>query len=61
MVAMICLFTAATAWCDEPIKIHVCPPTDVQVREYVALRGRCPSGAQVQILSGGGGPPVFPQ
>ena len=47
-----CLFTLATAWHDGPIKIHVCPPTGAQVREYVALRGRHPSSDQVPIPSG---------
>ena len=52
MVAMTHLFTAAMAWHDKPINMCVCPPTAAQVREHVALRGRLPSGAQVQISSG---------
>ena len=52
MRATICLITAATVWHDEPIKIHVHPPIGALVREYVALRGRHPCGAQVQILGG---------
>ena len=39
-------------WHNEPIKIHGHPPMGTQVREYMALRGRCPSFAQVQILGG---------
>ena len=39
-------------WHDEAIQIHVHPPTDTQVREYVASRGRHPSGAHAQIPAG---------
>ena len=46
------LFTVATVWHDEPIKICVHPPTGARVREYVVSRGRCPSGAPTQILGG---------
>ena len=46
------LFTVVMAWHDESIKIHICSPTGAQVREYVALKGRCPSGTQAQILDG---------
>ena len=52
MMAVMCLFTAAMVWCNEPIKIHVHPPTGVQLGEYIALRDRHPSGAQAQILGG---------
>ena len=52
MMAMMHLFTLAMVWHDEPIKIHMHLPTDAQVKEYVALRGRHPSGAQTQIPSG---------
>ena len=47
-----CLFTVAKVWHDESIKIHVCPPADTHVREYVASRDRHPSGAQALIMSG---------
>ena len=52
MMAVMCLFTVATVWHDEPMKFHVCPPTGTQVREYVAVRGRHPSGTQAQIPVG---------
>ena len=46
---MIHLFAVAMVWHDKPIKLHVCPPTDAQVRQHVAMRDRCPSGTQVQV------------
>ena len=49
LMAMICLFGGAIAWYNEPIRLHIHPPTGTQVREYVAVRGRCPSGTQAQI------------
>ena len=52
MMASMHLSTVAMVWHDEPIRIHVCPPTGAQAREYVASRGRCPSGTQAKILSG---------
>ena len=52
MMAVICLFTAAMVWHDEPIKICVHPPMGAQVREYVVLRGRHPSSAQAQMQGG---------
>ena len=64
MSATMCLFTVAMDWCNEPIMIHACPPTGAQLRGYVASRGRHPSGAQAQILSGRwspGLPPVSPR
>ena len=48
MMAMMCLLAVAMAWCDEPIRLHICPPTGTQVREYVALRGKHPYGIKVQ-------------
>ena len=41
-----CLFCVATAWCNEPIRLHIHPPIGTQVREYVTVRGRHPSGTQ---------------
>ena len=52
MIATTCLFMLAMVWHDEPIKICVCPPMGTQVREYVALRGICFSGAHALILEG---------
>ena len=52
MMPVTCLYTVAMVWHDEPIKIHVCPPKGAQVRKYVALRGRPPSGAHAQIPRG---------
>ena len=36
----------AMAWHDEPIRLCICPPTNTYLRDYVAVRGRCPSGTQ---------------
>ena len=52
MLATMHLFTVAMVWHHEPIEIHVCPPRGTQVREYMASRGRHPSGTQVPIMSG---------
>ena len=46
------LFTAASVWHGESIKVHVCPSAGAQVREYVTSRSRYPSGVQTPILSG---------
>ena len=46
------LFAVAMVWQHEPIKLHICPPTGTQVREYVAMRGRHASGVQAQIPGG---------
>ena len=52
MMAVMHLFTVGMVWHNEPIKIHIHPPTGAQVREYMALRGRHPSSALTQILGG---------
>ena len=44
------LLGAATAWCNEPIRLCTHPPTITYIRDYVAVRGRCPSSAQVLTL-----------
>ena len=38
------------ALCDEPVRLHIHPPTGTEVREYVTARGRHPSKAQSQAL-----------
>ena len=43
-------FGPAMAWCNYPIRLHICPPTSIQFRKCVAGRGRCPSGAEAQML-----------
>ena len=52
MMATMHLFTVAMVWHDEPIRLCIRPHTGTQVREYVALRGRCLSGTQAQIPGG---------
>ena len=44
-MAMMHLLGAATVWCEEPIKLHVHPPSNAQAREYVAARGQLPLAA----------------
>ena len=46
MLAMVHLVTMVTAWHDEPIKLHTCPPTTTHLRAYVIGMGACPSGTQ---------------
>ena len=48
LMAMIHLLCVAMVWHDEPIKLSVCPPTNAQAREYVAVRGQHPSSTQAQ-------------
>ena len=52
MMATVPPYMVAMSLHDEPIQICVHQPTGTQGREYVALRGRCPSGTQVQIQGG---------
>ena len=56
-MAMIHLFTAATAWHNEPIKIHVCPPTGKGV---CGLNGQMPLWCSGADLKGVGGPQTSP-
>ena len=46
------LFAAAMVWYDEPVKLHIHLPIGTQVRDYMATRGRWPSGNKVQIPGG---------
>ena len=46
LTATTCLLSVVIVWHNEPIKLHVHPPTNTQAREYVAARGQCPSGTQ---------------
>ena len=32
------------------LELPICPSTSTQVRQYMTVRGRCPSGTQAQIL-----------
>ena len=38
------LLGVAMAWYNESTRLHSCPPTNAHLRDYVAARGRCPSG-----------------
>ena len=46
MLAEAHLVTKAMAWHDEPIKLHMHPPSTTHQRAYVAGRNACPSGTQ---------------
>ena len=46
MMTMMHLLGVAMAWHDEPIRLHIHPPTNTHLRDYVAVRGRHPSGTQ---------------
>ena len=46
MLATVCLVTKATAWHDESIKLHTCPPSTTHLRAYAAGRNAHPSGTQ---------------
>ena len=50
MMALMHLSGATMMWHNKPIRHCIHPPTSTQVREYVAVRGRCPSSAQTQTL-----------
>ena len=58
MVAMMHLFGMAMAWHHDPIRLCIHPPTSTQVREYVAARGRNPSGNPCTDPGWRGGVPV---
>ena len=49
LMAAMHLLDVDTAWHDKPIRLHIHPPTNTKVRDYIAVRGRCPSGAHVWI------------
>ena len=40
MTAVMCLLGAAMAWHDEPIRLHICPPTSTHITDYVPARDR---------------------
>ena len=52
MLAVVCLVTMAMVWCDDSHRLHTQPPTAVQIREYITVRDRHPSGTPAQIPSG---------
>ena len=43
MMAATHLLCAAMAWHDKPIRLHTHPLTNTHLRDYVAVRGTCPS------------------
>ena len=44
ILAMACLVTMGTVWHDDIIRLCTQPPTAVQIKEYVTVRDRHPSG-----------------
>ena len=46
MMATMHLLGAAMAWCNKPIGLHTHPPTNTDLRTYVAVRGAHLSSAQ---------------
>ena len=63
MMATMHLLGVTIMWCNEPIKLHVYPPTSTRAREYVTARGRHPSGTKIpgpgrEVVSWS--PPVTP-
>ena len=52
MLSAVCLITMATVWCDDPISLHIQPPTAAQIQDYIAMRDRCPSGASAPTPQG---------
>ena len=51
-MAVVCPFGVAIAWCNKPIRLqfYIHPPTSTQFRDYMAVRGKCPSSTLPQIL-----------
>ena len=42
MLAASQCIAAATTWCNEPVQLSIWPPTNVQVRDYIAAASSCP-------------------
>ena len=40
VMSMMCLFGEALVWHNKSIRLHLHPPTDTYIRDYVALRNR---------------------
>ena len=50
MMAASQCFAVAMTWNDELVWLHICPPTIVQVRDYIAATSRHPCGTLAPTL-----------
>ena len=49
MIATMHYLTAAMVWWGEPIRFCILPTKGRHVRDYITMRGSCPSGTQTHV------------